>query len=91
MKKELPKIYKGYVKSNNNRKIAHENKSIVNNPISIIEELFKKKHIYDQSVNIELKDKTFTTKIIGKTNNHIITIDNMVIRIDDIVNITIIK
>lgn len=91
MKKELPKIFKGNVHSNNNKKISHENKSISVNPKNIINDLFKKNHIYKQNVKIELKDKTYTTKIIGRTNEHIITIDNSVIKIDDIVNLTILN
>lgn len=91
MKKELPKIYKGIVNSNNNRKIAHENRAINNNPKDVINDLFKKNHIYKQDVKIELKDKTYTTKIIGRTNEHIITIDNSVIKIDEITNISILK
>ncbi len=89
MKKELPKIYKGIVSSNNNRKISHENRIVNNNPKTIINELFKKNHIYKQNVKIKLKDKTYTTKIIGRTNEHIITIDNNVIKIEDIIEIII--
>lgn len=88
MKKELPKIYKGKVNINSNRSVAHGVQNI-KNPKDVITELFKKNKIYKQNVEIETNNNKFKTKIIGRTNEHIITIDNEVIKIDDIKNIII--
>lgn len=90
--KDLPHIYRGEVKNNNNIKVAHssnEERSI--NPKIVINDLFKKNHIYKQEVFIETLDKSFNTKIIGRTESHIITINNEVIKIEDIKNIKLIK
>ena len=77
MKKELPKIYKGKVNNNNNRSVAHGTNNInKRKPKDIINELFKKNYIYKQSVTIETNSNKYNTKIIGRTNEHIITIDN---------------
>lgn len=92
MKKDLPKLYRGTVNSNNNRTVAHGLKEEkYQNPRQVISELFKKNHIYRQDVEIETNNDKFTTKIIGRTGEHIITINNSVIKIDDITNITILK
>lgn len=50
-----------------------------------------KKYVYKIPVIIELKDKEITTNIIGKNNKNIITIDNELIKIEDIKNIEIQK
>lgn len=47
-------------------------------------------YIYKANVKIKLKDKEITKKIIGKNNKNIITIDNEVIPIDDIIDINFI-
>lgn len=92
MMKNLPHIYRGEVKTNNNIKVSHtpnEEKKV--NPKIIINDLFKKNHIYKQEVFIETNNKELNTKIIGRTDSHIITINNEVIKIDDIKNIKLIK
>ncbi len=91
MRKELPKLYKGEVKYNNNLRSSHgikENK-LNKNPREVINELFKKNHIYRQEVEIETNKDKFVTKIIGRTNEHVITINNTVLKIEDILNIKI--
>ena len=88
--KKLPNIYRGEVKSNNNIKVSHttnEEKKL--NPKQIINDLFKRNHIYKQEVYIETNDKKINTKIIGRTDSHIITINNDVIKIDEIIDIKI--
>ena len=93
MKKELPKLYKGKVNHTNNLHSSYGLKEDTRNknPRDVINELFKKNHIYRQDVEIEtIKDK-FVTKIIGRTNEHVITINNVVIKIEDIINIKILK
>ena len=53
-----------------------------------INNLFKSnKYIYKINVNIKTKSRDFDTTIIGKMNNNLITIDNNLIPIKDIVDI----
>lgn len=58
-------------------------------PQKINEILTKKKYIYKVPVKIQLEDKEIITNIIGKNKNNIITINNELIKIDDIKNIEI--
>lgn len=53
-----------------------------------IENIFKSKnYIYKIKVEITQKDKITTETIIGKTKNKLITIDNKLISINDILDI----
>ena len=53
-----------------------------------IEQIFKSKnYIYKIKVDIYYKDKTITETIIGKTKNNLITNDNKLLNIDDILDI----
>lgn len=49
------------------------------------------KYVYKVSVKITLKDKVITKKIIGKNNKNIITMDNELIPIEDILDIEFTK
>lgn len=49
------------------------------------------KYVYKVSVTITLKDKVITKRIIGKNNKNLITIENELIPIDDIVDIEFTK
>ena len=93
MKKELPKIYRGNIKQgcSNNLKVARGIQEETKDPKTIINELFKENQIYRQNIEIKTKDKNLQTKIIGRTTEHIITINNEVIKIDEIINIKILK
>lgn len=77
-----------------NQRISQNNKQKV---LNIVEKKLsklindKKHYTYRIPVEIELQDKTITTKIIGKTKNTILTIDNEKIEIEKIKNITIIE
>lgn len=86
---KLPNIYKGNVtaSANNNLKVAYADKEEKIDARSLINKIFKQNKLYKQDVEIETKDKTYNTKIIGKTNEHIITINNEIIKIEDIVKI----
>ena len=84
---KLPNIYKGNVTSDNNLRVAYADKEEKIDAKDLINKIFKQNKLYKQDVVIETKDKTYNTKIIGKTNEHIITITNEVIKIDDIVKI----
>lgn len=85
MKKELPKIYKGKISSNasNNLRSVRGIKDDIDIR-SNINKLFKENKLYKKDVEIQTNNNTFKTKIIGKTENHIISIDNKVIKIEDI-------
>lgn len=48
-------------------------------------------YIYKADVEIILRDKTITTKVIGKNNHSLITFDNDLIPIDEIVDIKLLK
>lgn len=48
-------------------------------------------YIYKADVEVTLKDKTITTKVIGKNNHSLITFDNTLIPIDEIVDIKLLK
>ena len=84
---KLPNIYKCNVKVNNNSKVAYADKKEMIDVKDLINKMFKQNKLYKQDVEIETNDKTYNTKIIGKTNEHIITINNEIIRIDDITKI----
>lgn len=45
------------------------------------------RYVYKADVNITLKDKIIKRKIIGKNNIHLITMDNELIPISDIIDI----
>ncbi len=45
------------------------------------------RYVYKADVEITLKDGTVTKRIIGRNSNHLITIDNELIPISDIIDI----
>lgn len=70
----------------NSRVISPSNTS--KNIDSTLKKLFaSSRYIYKLNVTVVLKDKRLDTTIIGKTNNHIITYDNNLIPIKDIIDI----
>ena len=48
-------------------------------------------YIFNVPVHIVLEDKTYDTFLAGKVNNHLITLDNDIINIDDIKELIIKK
>ena len=53
-----------------------------------LEQLFNTNgYIFNVSVKIITNNKTYDTKIAGKVNNHLITLDNNIININDIKDI----
>lgn len=45
------------------------------------------RYVYKADVDITLKDKKIKVKLVGKNNNKLITLDNELIPIDDIIDI----
>lgn len=80
-----------YTNSNDDRSIKTETEPKGEIPRNInqkINEIFSStRYVYKADVNIKLKNETIKRKIIGKNNIHLITIDNELIPIADIVDI----
>ena len=98
---ELPKIYheKSNKEFNNNNKFFYSNNQEVTEinednrtVIQKINEIFSSpNYIYKATVEIKLKDKTVKKRIIGRNKDYIITMDNDLIPIKDIIDIKSIK
>ena len=95
--KKLPNIYKNDIDKciNNNevfyyshdsldRKEIKEEKNVLQKINSIF---ISSNYVYKADVEIKLKDKIIKEKIIGKNKTHLITIDNKLIPISDIIDI----
>lgn len=100
--KKLPEIYKNNInkKINNNKKICYlkninnqvEEIKENNNIEEILEEIFNGLgYSYNIPVLIETKNNKYETSLITKTKNNIVTIDNDIIPIKEIINIKILK
>ena len=103
--KDLPKVFQNNInkKFNNNKNVFYscdDNRNLNNeeavydkkNILQKINEIFSSpNYIYKANVEITLKDKKITKRIIGRNKNYIITMDNMLIPISDIIDIRSIK
>lgn len=89
MKKNLPKVFKNSINKqiNNNKKVFYSSFNDSKRNELSIEELFKQNQIYRTDVIITLKDKKIEKRIIGRSLKHLITFDNELIAIDDIIKI----
>ena len=95
--KDLPKVFHNKVdkKFENNEKVYYSNKDTrtevvedSKNVLQKINEIFASpSYVYKANVEITLKDKKVTKRIIGRNKNYIITIDNDLIPITDIIDI----
>ena len=95
--KELPKVFHNKIdkKFDNNKKVFYsndlqkENRSVDKKTvIQKINEIFASpNYVYKANVEIILKDKKITKRIIGRNKNYIITMDNDLIPIVDIIDI----
>lgn len=96
--KKLPKLYTNTFnkKIDNSQEYTTVSNKIEENKNEInyydinkkIDNIFKSKnYIYKIKTEITLKDKIISKIIIGKTNNKLITIDNELININDIIDI----
>jgi len=94
MEKKLPKVFQNSVsKINNNKSVFYSSKNNYEPDKEIdvnqkIMDIFSStRYVYKAVVVIKLKDKTVEKTIIGKNNDNLITIDNELIPIKDIVDI----
>lgn len=102
MEKKLPKVFANTInrKINNNEKIfrlKNINDSVnierkdtpMNNNINEkINKIFKStKYVYKMNVEVTTKEGTSEIQIIGKSNGNLITLDNKLIPIKEIINI----
>lgn len=107
MEKKLPSVFANNITKDitNNKKVYMSNHNeetkepkketpiTINKTINqkIKEIMLNKKHEYKIPVKIKTKDQELEKYIIGKNNQNIITIDNELIKIDDIIDIEIKK
>lgn len=101
--KDLPKVFHNNINKefSNNKKVFYssnrnynemEEKTDPKNVIQKINDIFASpNYVYKANVEITLKDKKITKRIIGRNKNYIITMDNTLIPITDIVDIKSIK
>ena len=99
--KDLPKVFHNKIdkKFNNNRSVFYSNNSYEENRtvdtrtvLQKINEIFSSpNYVYKANVEITLRDKKITKRIIGRNKNYLITMDNDLIPITDIVDIKSVK
>ena len=99
--KDLPKVFQNNVNKEfkNNNSVFYSRNSIIQDEVKDsktilqkINEIFSSpNYVYKANVEITLKDKKITKRIIGRNKNYIITMDNMLIPINDILDIKSIK
>ena len=98
--KDLPKVYHNKINKNlnNNKKVYYsytdtkENIQESKNILQKINDIFSSpNYVYKANVEISLKDKKVTKRIIGRNKNYIITMDNELIAITDIIDIKSLK
>ena len=99
--KDLPKVFHNKIDKvfDNNKKVFYSNntqensytsedKSDVRNVIQKINSIFSSpNYVYKANVEITLKDKKIIKRIIGRNKDYIITMDNELIPIIDIIDI----
>lgn len=89
MKKNLPHVFRNTINKplNNNEKVFYGNSKQEYQEVNI-DELFKQNQIYRTNVKVTLKNNQVLEKnIIGRSIKHLITSDNELIPIDDIIKI----
>lgn len=103
MEKKLPGIFANKIDKPlaNNERVAYgakekkeekTEKSVSTNGKNINQKLHdifaSPRYVYKADVQIVTKNGTFTKKIIGQNNTHLITIDNELLPISDIIDIS---
>lgn len=96
MDKKIPKVFANKIDKEvgNNERVYYgndNNHEFRNDGLNInqkINQIFgSSKYVYKADVIIKLKDKIISKKIIGRNRNQLITMDNELININDIVDI----
>lgn len=99
MEKKIPKVFVNQINKqlNNNenvyyskedRSVLKEEKNLGTNINKKINRIFNSpRYVYKADVEIKLKDHTVKKRIVGKNGNYLITIENELIPIQDIVDI----
>ena len=95
--KDLPKVFHNKIdkKIDNNRSVYYSNNNYqeeqsvdTRSVLQKINDIFSSpNYVYKANVEITLKDKKVTKRIIGRNKDYIITMDNDLILINDIVDI----
>jgi len=94
--KDLPKVFANKINNNinNTQDIFYGNERRIekrHDSLSIIRKInnifASSNHVYKSRVKIELKDKVEEKVIVGKTNDHLITMNGELIKIIDILDI----
>lgn len=91
--KKLPKLYKNENSKplDNNKKYCYLKEEKEDNRNSIDEKIYNIfngiGYSYNIPVRIKTKDKEYNTSLVTKTKNNLITLDNEVIKIEDIISI----
>ncbi len=96
--KKLPKLYKNEINKNitNNKNYCYLNDELPrNNQFSIEEKITKIFNGLGASYNIPVLIRTYNkeyrTSLVSKTKNNLVTLDNEVIKIEDILSLEILK
>lgn len=98
--KDLPKVFHNKIdkKIENNRSVFYSNNEYreetgdARSVLQKINDIFSSpNYVYKANVEIILKDRKVTKRIIGRNKNYIITMDNDLISISDIVDIKSLK
>ena len=99
--KDLPRVFHNKInkKFDNNRNIYYSNNTYEDNVTNDTRTILQKindifsspNYVYKANVEITLKDKKVTKRIIGRNKNYIITMDNDLIPITDIIDIKSVK
>ena len=95
--KDLPKVYHNKIdkRLDNNRSVFYSSNTYEENTVNDTKTILQKindifsspNYVYKANVEITLKDKKVTKRIIGRNKNYIITMDNDLIPITDIIDI----
>ena len=94
--KKLPEVYKNEINKiiNNNKDkclVTKEDRLIKKDKINEIslDDIFNGiGYSYNIPITIKTKNKEYNTSLIAKTNNNVITIDNDIIPINEIITLT---
>lgn len=100
--KDLPKVFHNKIdkKFDNNKSVFYSSERSNNvedsidtrNVLQKINDIFSSpNYVYKANVEITLKDKKITKRIIGRNKSYIITMDNDLIPITDIIDIKSLK